>query len=77
MKYNIGDKVRVKSLEWYNANKDEYGYIKYSGIFFVPRMTIFCGCVMTISAIDNSNDNNIYYVEENASVWTEDMFEDY
>lgn len=76
MKYKIGDKVRVKSLEWYNDNKDEYGYIFSHGIYFVPRMTMFCGCVMTINKIDNGSDNIIYYVKENACVWTEDMFED-
>lgn len=75
MKYKIGDKVKVKTLEWYNENKDEYGYIFSHGIYFVPRMTMFCGCVMTINAIDNASDNNIYYVKENDCVWTEDMFE--
>ena len=75
MKYNIGDKVKVKSLDWYNKNKDDCGYIFSCGIYFIPKMSIFCGCVMTINAIDNISDNVIYHVEENSSIWTEDMFE--
>lgn len=77
MKYKVGDRVRIKSIKWYNENKDEYGYVFSHGIFFIPRMSIFCSCIMTINAIDTVNDNNIYYVEENACVWTEDMFEEF
>lgn len=51
MKYNIGDKVRIKSLEWYNKNKDEYGNVhlnsKY-GWMFTERDSRFCGKVVTI-----------------------------
>lgn len=26
-KYNKGDKVRIKSVEWYNQNKEEHGLV--------------------------------------------------
>lgn len=26
-KYKIGDKVRIKSIEWYNQNKDSFGLV--------------------------------------------------
>ena len=73
MKYNIGDKVKVKSLEWYNNNTSNANFICCANFIpFTQSMSIFCGCVMTIKSIDR---DNVYYVEENHYVWTEDMFE--
>lgn len=73
MKYNIGDKVRVKSLEWYNNNTSNADFICCANhIPFTQSMSIFCGCVMTIKSIQS---DNIYSVEENIYAWTEDMFE--
>ena len=43
MKYNIGDKVRVKSLDWYNANKNKFGKVELSSNVFIPKMSILCG----------------------------------
>ena len=74
MKYKIGDKVRVKSLDWYNNNNTSNAdFICCSNFIpFTQHMSLFCGCVLTIKSIER---DNIYLVEENLNAWTEDMFE--
>ena len=76
MKHNIGDKVRVKSLEWYNENKNKYGNIHYSDnrVFFESNMSKFCGSILTIKGIDI--DLDAYKVEENTMLWIDDMVEE-
>lgn len=74
MKYNIGDKVKVKSLEWYNNNTSNADFICCANFIpFTQRMSIWCGCVMTIKSIVCDT----YFVEENLFAWTEDMFEEF
>jgi hypothetical protein len=86
MKYNIGDKVRVKSLEWYNANKDEYGDVKCYGcqetdikcqdsIYFIIQMSEYCGKIVTIDKIWEDYYYSIIEDEQRFD-WTDDMFED-
>ena len=53
MKYKVGDKVRVKSLDWYNENKNpDYGFVYLgNGICFYSHMSTYCGKTMTISEV--------------------------
>lgn len=76
MKYNEGDKVRIKSKEWYNNNKDKYGNVhltnKY-GWMFTERDARFCGKVVTIL----SKGTTSYAIVEDSceGFWTDEMIE--
>ena len=79
MKYKVGDKVRIKSLDWYNENKDENGNIRFRisqavyPIFFSKIMSEFCGKIVTVKKINDGS----YYMKEtsNCEFWTDEMIE--
>ena len=76
MKYKPGDKVRIKSLEWYNANKNSEDTIIFNDFcIFDEDMSKFCGKVVTIDAY--SPRCNYYDIKEDGKVnfWCGEMFE--
>ena len=76
MKYKVGDKVRIKSLDWYNENKNEYGNVEFSTHVFVPRMSKYCGMIVTIEDVFEDTDGNVaYYVDGIDWDWTDEMIE--
>jgi len=70
---NIGDKVKIKSIKWYNDNKNEFGDI-YVKCNFVSEMKKYCGKDAKITNIFNgfryriNIDNGKYW-------WSEPMFD--
>ena len=74
MKYKVGDKVQIKSLDWYNANRnDDWGSIELPNGNFYPSMAKYCGEVLTIIGI---HKNGIYITKEGESFnWTDEMIE--
>ena len=82
MKYKAGDKVRIKSLDWYNENNDGSGILSYkiSGVPFTSEMAEYCGCIVTIDkviadAISCLGDR--YNIKEDGGdwMWHDKMFE--
>ena len=76
MRYRKGDKVRVRSFEWYNANKNSEGtVIFHNWRIFNELMSEFCGKVVTIDAYISRGD--YYDIKEDGKVnfWSDDMFE--
>ena len=75
LKYEVGDKVLIKSLDWYNENNvNGDDIIENIGIFpFFPYMARFCGQVLTIKDIHIT----YYTMEETDShtCWTDEMIE--
>ena len=75
--YKVGDKVRVKSLDWYNTNKNSEGTIIFNGFrIFDEDMSKFCGKVVTIEFY---NSRWYYYdikEDEKVNFWYDEMFED-
>lgn len=76
-KYKIGQKVRVKSLDWYNNNKDTSHRVNIGDKkpCFTYNMSKYCGLVLTID--DHSEYEGEYYMVEDDGVytWTDEMFE--
>ena len=74
MKYKVGDRVKIKSLDWYNENKDEYGYVRCIDFLFTPEHSKYCGCEFTISHITEFQIPS-YVMENNGHEWTDEMIE--
>lgn len=72
MNYKIGDRVRIKSLDWYNENKDQHGRVACGYHLFTEEMSKFCGCTMIVC---NITILGVMTMGGSASYWTEDMFE--
>lgn len=73
MKYKVGDVVRVKSREWYEANKDKDGDICLVDQWFVSYMLKYCGVSAVVSAVEG-----FFYKLEGIEPWvfTDEMLED-
>lgn len=76
MKYNEGDKVRIKSKEWYDNNKDEQGNVHLMGKYgwmFTERYSRFCGKVVTILLKGTAS----YAIIEDSceGFWTDEMID--
>lgn len=77
MTYKEGDKVIIKSQEWYNKNKDKYGAIRFStesgDYYFRKEDERFCGRVVTIGY----EGNGYYCIDEDdmGRFWIDEMIE--
>ena len=76
MKYKVGDKVRIKSLEWYSKNKNGLGHVSHydTNNTFVSSMSSYCGMTANITEVEGSH----YILDvDNGDWWWQDfMFEE-
>lgn len=57
MKHKVGDKVRIKSIDWYNQNKKTCGDdFHVNGLSFLKGMTQYCGKEGIITEIDGRDE---------------------
>ena len=79
LKYKVGDKVRIKSIDWYNENKDAYGHITFcredeEDVIFDTLHSEYCGEILTIEAI--VYDTRYLMIPDiHMSEWTDEMIE--
>ena len=73
MRFKVGDRVRIKSLDWYNKNKDELGVISCDLQRFTPNMSWYCGKILIISCIIESK--GCYEMLDTYYYWTDEMIE--
>lgn len=69
-KYKVGDRVVVKSLDWYNQNKDCTGCVRVP-CTFTREMSEYCGQTFTIRCVNL----NSYYLNGVGFMWSDEMFE--
>ena len=73
MKYEVGDRVQIKSLDWYNDNKNNKGIIVCGSESFTHPMSYFCNKVVNIITIQ---DDCYRILEDDGDwYWTDEMIE--
>ena len=75
MKYKVGDKVKIKSLEWYNTFSDNGNkYIRHDRAWFTKEMAEYCG--KTAIVIGIYNDSYDLDIDNKEWGWYDWMLED-
>ena len=72
MRYKIGDRVKIKSLDWYNQNKDQHGRVACGYHVFTEEMSKFCGCTMIVC---NRTNLGVMTMGGSTNYWTDEMIE--
>jgi hypothetical protein len=81
MKYKVGDRVRIKSLDWYNQNRaiDVDYVLGKNDRRFARQMSKWCSQVATITKLTENVIRGPYYeldIDEGFYCWDDWMFED-
>ena len=71
MRFKVGDRVRIKSLDWYNKNRNDYGHVVCGNLCFNSHNKHWCGKIVTIKAVYR----DCYLVKENDAYWNDIMIE--
>ena len=80
-KLELGQKVVIKSLDWYNSNKNGYtGIVTLTTESFISDMSEYCGKTATIVDVfkDLDGEGAIMYridLDNRGWNWTDEMFE--
>lgn len=76
MLYKPGDKVKIKSLDWYETN-EHLGRVMCDGLAFLGMMTEWCGKELTIDCIFTDERGSGYIMKEPKINWrfTDSMIE--
>ena len=72
--YNVGDKVRIQSLDWYNENKESIIESVLLTVPFIEPMSKYCGQVATITEVIEGHEYKISLDNERYE-WQVDAFE--
>ena len=81
MRFKVGDRVRIKSIDWYNENKDEDGDVPCSvDTLFVASNKKYLGTIQTIERIfeckGRYTNNYVYHMAKiDSTDWTNEMIE--
>ena len=67
MKYKVGDKVRIKSFDWYYNNRDRKNEVKCGRAPFIPEMVSFCEKTATISSVQSLLE--VYRIKEDGGTF--------
>ena len=71
MKHKVGDKVRIKSLDWYNnVNKTRNGFF----CDFTAKMSEYCGKTSTIVKVGRCHYE--LDIDDGDWYWTDEMFDE-
>ena len=75
MRYKVGDRVRIKSVDWYYDNRDRIDEVACGNTNFIPDMVKYCEGIVTISSVLPTL--GVYRIKEDGGMfnWTDEMIE--